>query len=164
MEESYPYLKSGANRILKETFDIKKDERARKELEIRQSESIEIDVEAFLDWAQNILAKIPSEPKRGYWRDVAIALAITTGRRMNELFHVSTSFEKINDNWVWFSGQSKGKTYSTQFFEKYPQYAIPVHAPADGVVAGWQYLIKCGLQVEERRTVNKLYSTKKEIC
>lgn len=158
MEECYPYLKSGANKILKETFDIKKDERARKELEIRQSDSIEINVEPFLTWARNILAKTPSEPKRGYWRDVAIALAITTGRRMNELFHVSTSFEKINDDWVWFSGQSKGKTYSAKFYEKFPQYAIPVHAPADTVIKGWQYLIKCGLQVEERRAVNKLYS------
>lgn len=160
MEKAYPYLKQGAKAVLADAYQYKKEHRAKREQEILQSDEMEVSVAKYLVWAKETLENIETKGKRGYWKRVSIALAIATGRRMNEIHHQETKVEKINDNWVWFTGQSKGKTYSKEFFKKYPAFAIPTLVSADLVIKGFQFLHDQDKIVEgDRIKVNKRFSS-----
>ena len=160
MRKALPYLKQGAKSVFHGSYQFKKEARAKREQEILQADEVEVEVAPYLEWAKGILENIGGDNPRGYWQSVSIALAIATGRRMNELHFDETKVEKINDHWVWFTGQSKGKTYSKEFFEKYPAFAIPTLVKADLVVKGFQFLHEQGKVVSgDRRKVNKRFSS-----
>jgi hypothetical protein len=77
------------------------------------------------------------------WRQVSIALAIATGRRMSEI-HCSAKFEYLNDAHLKFTGQLKVKGLAAEYFADHPSYKIPVLVPAKLAIAGHRWLIEKG--------------------
>ena len=163
LSEMLPYFKKGVKQSFTEAYSHKKQVAAKREQEILETEDTQVSVANYLVWAKKILEEIPAKPKRGYWKNVSIALAIATGRRMNEIHFAATKFEVINQDWVWFTGQSKGRDYSKMFFDKYPRFAIPTLVPAQLVVKGFEYLKQDNKIVEDDRLkVNKKWSS--DLC
>lgn len=108
-----------------------------------------------------------------HWADVSCALALVTGRRMAEI-HQSATFELgqyselnrqqklycLEANWLWFSGQLKGKEDNNAAKRK-ERFPIPVLVSPHLVLLGLDYLEENGKRVvkEESTTlVNKKYS------
>ena len=163
LSDMFPYFKKGVKQSFTEAYTHKKQVAAKREQEILQTEDTQVSVGNYLVWAKKILEELPTKPKRGYWKNVSIALAISTGRRMNEIHFAATKFEVINNDWVWFTGQSKGRDYSKLFFDKYPAFAIPTLVPAELVVKGFEYLKQDNKIVEDDRLkVNKKWSS--DLC
>lgn len=159
--EAYPYFEAGAKNSfqLEGVYARKKRQSAEAEIKTRSTQAIKVDIQPLLKWAELTLTSISSSSPKTYWLKVSIALAIATGRRQNEIHFHTTNFRKINEGWVWFEGQSKGKQFSQKFFDTYPEFAIPVLVPADLVIKGFEYLHSLGKIIkDDRRKVNKNYS------
>ena len=160
MSKMLPIFKRGATYAFKDEFAYKQKDAVRKEQEVRQQAVINVEVSNYLSWAKITLENVSNAP-RGYWKKVVIALALVTGRRQNELLCTATKFELINENWVWFTGQSKTKTYSGEFFDKFPAFAIPTLVSAQLVIDGFEYLKSQNKLIEptERKLINKRYNS-----
>lgn len=90
------------------------------------------------------------------YRNVAIAIAIVTGRRMAEIMAVGRFELSYKEGYLHFSGQSKtrGSTVanSTEIFD------IPVLADPAIILKGIWYLEEGGYRLETTDDVNKKYS------
>jgi hypothetical protein len=104
-----------------------------KKLNLRQRNTIDIEVASLLLWSK---AKLQNLPRLGKdWAEVAIALMTLTGRRQSEIM-CSGNFEYIDDNWVMFSGQLKKHS-----LEGIQSYKIPIlMGAAKEVVEGIKWL------------------------
>jgi hypothetical protein len=104
-----------------------------KKLNLRQRNTIDIEVASLLLWSK---AKLQNLPRLGKdWTEVAIALMCLTGRRQSEIM-CSGSFEYLDDNWVMFSGQLKKHS-----LESAESYKIPIlMGAAREVVEGLRWL------------------------
>ena len=120
-----------------------------------------IDPTQLLQWADITL----KEPKAD-WRDISVALALVTGRRMVEVHCMGSirvahdseeypGYREVDgkpvvgtedfygpDNTLWFEGQAKAKGQAKAFFEKYPGYAVPSLVDSETAVAAWDRLRK----------------------
>jgi hypothetical protein len=104
-----------------------------KKLNLRQRNTIDIEVASLLLWSK---AKLQNLPRLGKdWTEVAIALMCLTGRRQSEIM-CSGNFEYLDDNWVMFSGQLKKHS-----LESAESYKIPIlMGAAREVVEGIKWL------------------------
>lgn len=117
----------------------------------RSADCIKVYPSYLLNHALTTLSNLPTEVTGGsksYWKDVSIALAFATGRRMAEIHGLKTVFEVTGEYTVRFSGQVKTKGRG-----EVPPYEIPTLVPAKLVVAGWKYL-KQREKLYETRLVN----------
>jgi integrase len=90
------------------------------------------------------------------WRQISIALAIATGRRMAEI-HCSAKFEYVDETHLMFTGQLKVKGLAAEYFASNPSYKIPVLVPARLAIAGHQWLIDNGkISPTPQRASNRL--------
>lgn len=79
------------------------------------------------------------------WEDIAIGLAVTTGRRLTEILKTAR-FHPMSDWTVEFEGQLKQKA------EMLPPYEIPTLVEAEVVIGAWQRLrglVSCGEMTNE---------------
>ena len=106
--------------------------------EIHRSVQENVDGKVLLEFAFNALISCED------WRDVSIALIITTGRRMSEIHGVSTSFQIVDENTLLFEGQMKTKGRVNVY-----AYEIPTLVPVSLVLNGIAYLKSCGRIYEE---------------
>lgn len=67
------------------------------------------------------------------WEDIAVGLAVTTGRRLTEILKTAR-FHPLSDWTVEFEGQLKQKA------EMMPPYEIPTLVEAEAVMSAWQRL------------------------
>jgi hypothetical protein len=104
-----------------------------KKLNLRQQNTIDVEVASLLLWSK---AKLQNLPRLGKdWTEVAIALMTLTGRRQSEIM-CSGHFEYLDDNWVVFSGQLKKHS-----LESAESYKIPIlMGTAREVVEGLRWL------------------------
>ena len=90
------------------------------------------------------------------YREVAVALALVTGRRMGEI--MSSGVFKLSEtpNHILFSGISKGRgsTAGNDSIE----FDIPVLAEPELILKAIQYLIDGGYRPDDIKDVNRLYS------
>lgn len=123
--------KGGEDTIIKnEQYKVKLDERS------KATEIIDVQLDPFIDKARQALIDLKS------WKDVAIALALVTGRRMfSEILMDTTEFSLIDgqDMAVMFGGQAK-----TRDRGELEVYQIPTLVEAELVVKGHQYLASLG--------------------
>ncbi|MCL1476016.1 protelomerase family protein [Argonema antarcticum] len=79
------------------------------------------------------------------WKQVSVALAIATGRRMAEIHQKATKFEYVEPHYVLFTGQLKARGDAAIYFQQNPSYLIPVLVDGSLVVKGHQWLKSNGL-------------------
>lgn len=104
-----------------------------KKLNLRQQNTIDVEVASLLLWSKSRLQNLPRLGKD--WAEVAIALMTLTGRRQSEIM-CSGHFEYISDDWVLFSGQLKKHS-----LESAESYKIPtLMGSAKEVVEGIKWL------------------------
>jgi hypothetical protein len=96
----------------------------------------EVKVSRLYDWAVDTLVNLKETDSPAKWRDVAIALMLTTGRRQSEILSSAQFTESGSDDSVMFSGQlkTKGRSDAPEVYE------IPVFAPASAVINGLNWL------------------------
>lgn len=102
----------------------------------RGTDIVYVQLDPFIDKARQALIDLKS------WKDVAIALALVTGRRMfSEILMDTTEFSLIDgqDMTVMFWGQAK-----TRGRGESEAYQIPTLVEAELVVKGYQYLASLG--------------------
>ena len=111
--------------ILKaENYKAKLDKRSSAE------DVIDVHLDPYIDKARQVLTSLNS------WRDVALALALVTGRRVfAEILMDTTEFTVTSDKSVMFKGQAK-----TRDRGELDEYEIPTLVSAELVVAGFNYL------------------------
>jgi hypothetical protein len=86
--------------------DIKKAKRdsTRAGLNARQNSAINIEARNLIVWAAEYLKVLPESPAR--WREVAVAIAVLTGRRQSEIMSAGI-FTPITPDLISFEGQLK---------------------------------------------------------
>jgi hypothetical protein len=95
-----------------------------------------IDVQPLQNWAVGVLGK---QPEVGVWKDVVVALAAVTGRRVySEILSGTSRFAEAGEFELKFSGVSKGKDVNNK------EYTIPTIAKASDVVRAIQWLEEVG--------------------
>jgi hypothetical protein len=109
----------------------------------RQNDMKVVDLTEALNWANETLESINSVTPKLAWREVSIALALVTGRRMGEI-HATAEFEKTGEYSLRFSGQLKTKGVAKQAYELEPSYEIPTLVKADLVLKGMEFLTRVG--------------------
>ena len=121
---------------------IEKKDADKAQLSSRQQTLEEVNIDSLLTKAVDLLEKLDFDnPVKGHWKDVSIALALTTGRRQSEI-HFSGSFrEGENDHELIFVGQLKGKSLADKIStEMSIPTLIPTHLILKGIV--WLHLVE----------------------
>ena len=113
-----------------------------------------IDPTALLEAAENTL-KALSNGAVSSWKDVAISVAIATGRRMAEILS-SGKFVAIDDKTILFSGLTKAKSNIEKSLER--QIEIPCLIDSYLIVNAVEYLDKTGIRLELVDDVNDKYA------
>lgn len=115
-------------------YSTEKRERTNINLNKRQNEAIEIECRHLVEWAKDRLVNLPQDSAR--YTEVAIAIAVLTGRRQSEIMSSAKFSGTDSDSRLMFSGQlKKHKNEMTQAYE------IPVLANgANAVLAGIEWL------------------------
>lgn len=146
---------------------------------------VTVDMTEALNKAHSVLIKASNiingiDDEHPDWRDVSIALALVTGRRMSEI-HYSAEFKPFedDDHKVWFKGQLKAKKRTVIYDERFKTikevppgdgglsveeiwFPIPTLVPADLAIDGLKFLQTNGKRISKNepvRTVNSRYST-----
>lgn len=109
---------------------------------------------ALLEKATNVLEKVAEGHKPDY-RDVAIALALATGRRMAEIMSAG-NFEAVDSQTLAFSGTTKARKNRDEKFEQV--FNIPCLVNTALVISGIQYLEDNGYRLDNVKDVNHRYA------
>lgn len=106
-----------------------------------------------IDFATDVVTRIKQGTSLS-WKEVSIALALVTGRRMAEIHGKATSFT-TNDTQgtLTFKGQLKTKERATE-----ESYDIPVLLPTEDVLLLWSELCKTDRQFDNPSDVNRKLS------
>lgn len=126
---------------------------------------IEIDLTNSLKYAYNILTDIKNGEDSINWLDVSCAISLATGRRMAEV-HLSATFKKVDNYFVEFTGQLKGKERKIRIEDEAVKlrdvtFKIPTLLPADLVCFALDWLGKKGKRfdtTEDPERVNRRFS------
>ena len=113
-----------------------KNHRSTENKQERSEDASNIKALPLIDWAVDLLVNLNETTPGNQWIDVAVAIAVLTGRRMGEVMY-SGAFEPTEgSNHLIFSGQMKGKTG-----EPIAAFEIPIlgNNPT-AILNGWQWL------------------------
>lgn len=123
----------------------------------RKLEKVIVDFEPLHTFAVDVLSKV-NTLKPSYWKAVAIALAVATGRRMAEIHRSSTTFEYVSQWHCNFTGQLKVKGDAEEFFSSNPAYTIPTLVDAQLVCEAHQWLKDNGKTVTDSKVAANRYT------
>ena len=118
----FSYFRRGTNNQIKQLgIKDKVDKQAQENQDTRQELGIErkVEITPFLKWAKSRLENLPSFPLKNRdtsWREIALAIQLLTGRRVNEVM-CTGKFEYIDNETMMFSGQLKKREIDTYQFE-----------------------------------------------
>ena len=118
----FSYFRRGTNNQIKQLGIKKKvDNQAQENQNKRQELGIQrkVEIAPFLVWAKARLEKLPLLPLKNRdtsWREIALAVQLLTGRRVNEVM-CTGKFEYVDDETVKFSGQLKKREVDNYQFE-----------------------------------------------
>ncbi len=121
--------------------------------EAKIEQETEMRISRLLKWAQGTLAGIGNVGKT-QWKEVVLALALVTGRRMNEILCIKTTFEKSGEYSIDCKGLSKSHDGEAATIEN-----ITTLCPSDYVIAAIDWLRRDDHKryTDEPSQVNKRY-------
>lgn len=157
--ENISYVFKGMCRVMVDDASQEKRNYKKKSAKKRASRAA-IDPSKAIERAARVLRELDSGTKKTAWKDVSIALALVTGRRMAEI-HQTAEFDPVGDGLVRFTGQCKTKGSSADYYRENPSYEIPVLVPVEDVLKGLAWLEERGKRIAKDgdiRQVNRRYS------
>lgn len=113
-----------------------KNHRSTENKQERSEDASEIKAFPLIDWAVDLLVNLNETTNANKWIDVAVAIAVLTGRRMGEVMYSGAFEQTDSSNHLIFSGQMKGKSG-----EPIEAFEIPIlgNNPT-AILNGWQWL------------------------